>query len=76
MDRLIASLPAVAARFGITVPAGFGSDFAGVVDEIGDGATGFAVGDRGYGGVLGRGGRRFRGGQDSRRGARRALAYA
>jgi NADPH:quinone reductase-like Zn-dependent oxidoreductase len=36
------------------MPSGFGSDFAGVVDEAGDGATGFAVGDRVYGGALGR----------------------
>lgn len=53
MDWLIASIPEAAARFGITVPSGFGSDFAGVVDEVG-GATGFAVGDRVYGGALGR----------------------
>jgi NADPH:quinone reductase-like Zn-dependent oxidoreductase len=54
MDWGIASRPEAAARFGITVPAGFGSDLAGVIDEVGDGATGFAVGDRVYGGVLGR----------------------
>lgn len=54
MDWGISSLPAAAARFGITVPSGFGSDFAGVVDEVGGGATGFAVGDRVYGGALGR----------------------
>jgi NADPH:quinone reductase-like Zn-dependent oxidoreductase len=34
------------------VPSGFGCDFAGVVDEVGDGATGFAVGERVYGGAL------------------------
>ncbi|GAA2133591.1 NADP-dependent oxidoreductase [Actinomadura napierensis] len=54
MDWGIAARPEVAARFGITVPAGFGSDFAGVVDEVGAGATGFAVGDRVHGGTLGR----------------------
>ena len=54
MDWGIASRPEAAARFGITVPSGFGSDFAGVVDEAGDGATGFALGDRVYGGALGR----------------------
>jgi NADPH:quinone reductase-like Zn-dependent oxidoreductase len=54
MDWGIASRPEAAAQFGITVPSGFGYDFAGVVDEAGDGATGFAVGDRVYGGALGR----------------------
>jgi len=50
MDWGISARPEAAARFGITVPAGFGSDFAGVVDE----AAGFAAGDRVYGGALGR----------------------
>ena len=54
MDWAISSRPDVAARFGITAPAGFGSDFAGVVDEVGGGDTAFAVGDRVYGGALGR----------------------
>ena len=54
MDWGISSRPEAAARFGITVPSGFGSDLAGVIDEAGDGATGFAVGDRVYGGALGR----------------------
>ena len=54
MDWGIASRPEAAARFGITVPSGFGSDLAGVIDEVGDGITGFAVGDRVFGGALGR----------------------
>jgi NADPH:quinone reductase-like Zn-dependent oxidoreductase len=54
MDWGISSNPEAAARFGITVPSGFGYDFAGVVDEVGGDATGFAVGDRVYGGALGR----------------------
>jgi NADPH:quinone reductase-like Zn-dependent oxidoreductase len=53
MDWRISSLPEAAARFGITVPSGFGYDFAGTIDEAGGGA-GFAVGDRVYGGALGR----------------------
>jgi NADPH:quinone reductase-like Zn-dependent oxidoreductase len=54
MDGAISSRPEAAQRFGITVPSGFGYDFAGVVDEAAGGATGFAVGDRVYGGALGR----------------------
>ncbi|MFI9321999.1 NADP-dependent oxidoreductase [Kitasatospora aureofaciens] len=54
MDWQITTKPDMAARFGITLPAGFGSDFAGVVDEVGVGATGFAVGDRVYGAAIGR----------------------
>ena len=52
MDPAIAAIPELAARFNITVPSGFGYDFAGVVDEVGDGASGFAVGERVYGGVM------------------------
>lgn len=54
MDWGIAARPELAAQFGISVPSGFGSDLAGVVDEVGDGATGFAVGDRVHGAALGR----------------------
>ncbi|WP_103351173.1 NADP-dependent oxidoreductase [Amycolatopsis sp. CA-128772] len=48
MDWALAARPEAAARFGITLPSGFGYDFAGVVDE------GASVGDRVYGGALGR----------------------
>lgn len=54
MDWVLAAQPEAAERFGITLPSGFGYDFAGVVDEVGDGATGFAAGDRVHGGALGR----------------------
>jgi NADPH:quinone reductase-like Zn-dependent oxidoreductase len=54
MDWLLASAPEAAAQFGITLPSGFGYDFAGTVDEVGTGVTGFAAGDRVYGGALGR----------------------
>jgi NADPH:quinone reductase-like Zn-dependent oxidoreductase len=54
MDWKRTSSSQIAARFGLELPAGFGSDFAGVVDEVGDGVDGFAVGDRIFGGALGR----------------------
>lgn len=54
MDWGIAARAEMAARFGITAPSGFGSDFAGVIDEVGDGATGFAMGERVHGAALGR----------------------
>jgi NADPH:quinone reductase-like Zn-dependent oxidoreductase len=54
MDWLLSSVPEAAAQFGVTLPSGFGYDFAGTVDEIGAGATGFAVGDRVYGGAQGK----------------------
>jgi len=38
----------------LTLPSVFGHDFAGVVDEVGDGVVGFAVGDRVFGGALSR----------------------
>jgi NADPH:quinone reductase-like Zn-dependent oxidoreductase len=53
VDWKIAGSAEGAARFGIMLPAGFGNDFAGVVDEVGAGVTGFAAGDRVYGGARG-----------------------
>ena len=54
MDWGLASHPALAAQFGVTVPSGFGYDLAGVVDEVGVGVTGFSVGQRVFGGVMAR----------------------
>ena len=54
MDWILALLPEMAEHFGVAVPSGFGNDFAGTVDEVGSGVDGFAVGDRVYGGALGR----------------------
>ena len=51
--KLVAS-PRSAATFGVTLPTGFGNDFAGTVDEVGDGVAGFVVGDRVFGGARGR----------------------
>jgi NADPH:quinone reductase-like Zn-dependent oxidoreductase len=52
MDPAFAAMPELAARFNITLPSGFGYDFAGSVDEVGEDAGGFTVGDRVYGGVM------------------------
>src|ERR1700742_2245862 len=54
MDWFMTSDAATAARFGLRLPAGFGTDYAGVVDQVGDGVTGFAPGTRGFGGALSR----------------------
>ncbi len=40
---------AVAARFGVTVPSGLGLEFAGFVEEVGDGVTRFRVGEAVFG---------------------------
>ena len=52
MDPAFAAMPELAARFSITLPSGFGYDFAGSVDEVGQDASGFTIGDRVYGGVM------------------------
>ena len=54
MDWFMTSDAQTAARFGLSLPCGFGTDYAGVVDEVGDGVTGFTVGDRVFGGALSR----------------------
>jgi NADPH:quinone reductase-like Zn-dependent oxidoreductase len=53
VDWMLASSEQAASMFGVSLPAGFGNDFAGTVDEVGDGVAGFAVGDRVYGGARG-----------------------
>ncbi len=54
MDWFMTADAGTAARFGLSLPCGFGTDYAGVVDQIGDGVTGFALGDRVFGGALSR----------------------
>ena len=52
MDPAFAAMPELAARFKITLPSGFGYDFAGSVDEVGQDTGGFTIGERVYGGVM------------------------
>ena len=54
MDWFMTSDAAAGARFGLTLPAGFGTDYAGVVDVAGDGVKDFARGDRVFGSALSR----------------------
>src|SRR4051794_5740272 len=54
MDWFMTSDSETAARFGLSLPIGFGTDYAGVVDQVGEGVTGFALGDRVFGGALSR----------------------
>ena len=54
MDWFMTSDAETATRFGLSLPSGFGTDYAGVVDQAGDGVTEFAAGDRVFGGALSR----------------------
>jgi NADPH:quinone reductase-like Zn-dependent oxidoreductase len=54
MDWIITADAQTAGRFGLSLPTGFGTDYAGVVDQVGDGVSEFAVGDRVFGGALSR----------------------
>ncbi|MEJ0014316.1 MAG: NADP-dependent oxidoreductase [Actinomycetota bacterium] len=54
VDWYLSSVPEAAKQFGVNLPSGFGNDFAGIVDEVGDGVKGFAVDEHVYGGSLGR----------------------
>ncbi|HVV87580.1 MAG TPA: NADP-dependent oxidoreductase [Kofleriaceae bacterium] len=49
MDWFMTADAATAARFGLRLPCGFGTDYAGVVDQVGEGASGYARGDRVFG---------------------------
>ncbi|OIJ28136.1 NADP-dependent oxidoreductase [Nocardioides luteus] len=54
MDWVMTSDAGTAARFGLSLPCGFGTDYAGVVDEVGPDSTGYAVGDRVFGTAVSR----------------------
>ena len=54
MDWIMTADAETAARFGLSLPSGFGTDYAGVVDQAGAGASGYAVGDRVFGAALSR----------------------
>jgi NADPH:quinone reductase-like Zn-dependent oxidoreductase len=54
MDWFMTADAASGARFGLSLPCGFGTDYAGVVDQVGEGVTDFAIGDRVFGGALSR----------------------
>lgn len=54
LGRRLRAARAAQPGLALTLPSVFGHDFAGVVDEVGDGVAGFAVGDRVFGGALSR----------------------
>ncbi|GAB2516233.1 NADP-dependent oxidoreductase [Nocardia heshunensis] len=54
MDWVITADADTAGRFGLRLPVGFGTDYAGLVDQVGAGVSGFALGDRVFGGALSR----------------------
>ena len=54
MDWMIIADDEMASQFGVRPPTGFGYDFAGVADEVGQGVTGYAAGDRVFGGAMSR----------------------
>lgn len=54
MDWFMTSDAKTAARFRLSLPSGFGTDYAGVVDQVGAGASGFVIGDRVFGTALSR----------------------
>ncbi|PKV99929.1 alcohol dehydrogenase-like protein, partial [Amycolatopsis echigonensis] len=54
MDWFMTSDAETAARFGLSLPCGFGTDYAGIVDQVGEGVREFAAGDRVFGGAMSR----------------------
>ena len=54
LGRRLRAARAAQPGLALTLPSVFGHDFAGVIDEVGEGVTGFAIGDRVFGGALAR----------------------
>jgi len=54
MDWFMTGSAEAAARFRLSLPTGFGTDCAGIVDQVGRDADGYAVGDRVFGAALSR----------------------
>lgn len=54
MDWVMTADAETASRFGLSLPCGFGTDYAGIVDQVGHGVAGFVVGDRVFGAALSR----------------------
>nr|WP_304046879.1 zinc-binding dehydrogenase [Jatrophihabitans endophyticus] len=54
MDWVMTADAETATRFGLGLPCGFGTDYAGTVAQIGERVTHFAVGDRVFGGAMSR----------------------
>ncbi len=54
MDWLVVTDEVLGSAFGVHPLTGFGYDFSGVVDEVGEGVNGFAVVDRVFGGAMSR----------------------
>ncbi|MFF0585108.1 NADP-dependent oxidoreductase [Streptomyces sp. NPDC003781] len=54
MDWFMTSDAETAARFGLSLPCGFGTDYAGAVDQVGAGVSGYTVGGRVFGAALSR----------------------
>ena len=54
MDWVMTADAPTAARFGLSLPCGFGTDYAGVVDQAGESVTTFAAGDRVFGAAVSR----------------------
>jgi NADPH:quinone reductase-like Zn-dependent oxidoreductase len=54
MDWFMTSDAETATRFGLSLPCGFGTDYAGVVDQVGDGVSRYVIGDRVFGGAVSR----------------------
>lgn len=53
VDWKLAASPQAAEAFGVTIPGGYGSDFSGTVDAVGEGVEGLVAGDEVFGGALG-----------------------